>query len=30
MEAGAWLGESGDKISAENRPQPKQGKEDYL
>ena len=29
MEAGAWLGEIGDKISVENRPQPKQGKEDY-
>ena len=29
MEASAWLGERGDKISAENRPQPCQGREDY-
>ena len=29
-ETNAWLGESGDEISAENRPQPKQGEEDYL
>ena len=28
-EASAWLGERGDKISAENRPQHCQGKEDY-
>ena len=28
-ETSAWLRERGDKISAENCPEPKQGKEDY-
>ena len=28
-ETTAWLRERGDKISADNHPQPQQGKEDY-